>query len=476
MYHLDPLISKNISEFLKVSDLQKLINTFGSPLNIVFPEQLDQNAKRFSEIFDKHRMKGEIYYATKSNKSTALMKAALKAGTKIDVASLKELQDAFSVGFTGDQIEATGPKNDDFLILCMLHNVLVNIDDCGELEQLLSLKEKLSSRNNLRILARLNDFSSVQTTFIQKDSRFGINNSELVNFFNILEKNKEKISFEGFAFHLPTTSNTERLIAVENLIDLLIEANKNGFSANTINIGGGYSINYLKSKTQWDNYVHVLKESIIKKSKVMTWNDQGLGFWSDKGTLRGAQTFIDFFQSKDQFGELDELLSSYSSKYKTTIGQLFSENGWEFIIEPGRSLLDQAGITIAEILNTKKSLHNENLIIVDMNRSNLNSQDVEFMSDPLLVKDDREKQPSQDIFEGFIAGNLCLPHDFIMKRKVFFRTKPEKGDLLVFCNTAGYLMDFAESNTLKQKIGNKLSARISDDTFKIYLDENYPHF
>lgn len=473
-YQLEPLKSQRISEFLKSTHTHDLTKIFRSPLNIVFPQQMEENAAGFKEIFKKNHINGEIYYATKANKSLALIKGALQAGIKIDVASQKELQDALSIGFTGDKIEATGPKNEDFLALCLLHNVLINIDDVNELKLITELIEKLQKNEPTNILVRLNDFSSDQTKMIRKDSRFGIKSTQISEVYKLVKEFESSINLKGFSFHLPTTSNKERLIAIENVITLFIEAMEQGFDLDTIDIGGGFSISYLESKSQWDEYLNALKSSVVDQTESMSWNDQGLGFWGDKGTLKGAQSFPDFYREKDQFEELDELLSSYSTKFSSSIGDLISENGWKLMIEPGRSMLDQAGITIAKVINTKQSLKGENLIIADMNRSNLNSQDLEFMSDPVVIKskDGKKKQS----WKGFVAGNLCLPHDFVMKRKVFLKDTPQKDDLLVFCNTAGYSMDFAESNTLKQKIAKKIAIRFINNQFEIFEDENYPFY
>lgn len=47
--------------------------------------------------------------------------------------------------------------------------------------------------------------------------------------------------------------------------------------------------------------------------------------------------------------------------------------------------------------------------------------------------------------KAYIAGQSCLEDDLITNRFVSFNTVPERGDLLVFNNTAGYQMDLMES-------------------------------
>ena len=49
-----------------------------------------------------------------------------------------------------------------------------------------------------------------------------------------------------------------------------------------------------------------------------------------------------------------------------------------------------------------------------------------------------------------MAGNLCLEQDIITWRKISFEQQPEKGDYLIYYNTAGYQMDSNESNFHKR--------------------------
>lgn len=47
--------------------------------------------------------------------------------------------------------------------------------------------------------------------------------------------------------------------------------------------------------------------------------------------------------------------------------------------------------------------------------------------------------------EGFLTGTYCTESDLITWRRLRFPLGVARGDLLVFPNTAGYLMHFVES-------------------------------
>lgn len=471
--YLTPAVHPTVEEYISNTDaFHSLVNTYGSPLNIVFPQNMRTLVEKYNTIFSEYRIHGTVYYATKANKSNALLKYLSTQHTKVDVASVAELQAALSCGFAAERIEATGPKNDEFLTLCLLHGVLINVDDIAELTNVISLSTKLQLNRPVEVLIRVNDFSSSATKIIQKDVRFGINTSELPEVLTLLHSHKEHITFKGFSFHLATTSIKERAIALENCIELTLNAIENGLHPTTIDIGGGFSLNFLASQKEWSDYETALKESLLSHGQSISWNNSGLGFWAEKGTIRGSAKFSAFYNPISQFEELKQVLSTVSTKHGIALGQLISELGFELLIEPGRSLLDQVGITAARVLYVKKSLQNENLLVLEMNRSNLNAQDLEFMSDPILIK---ESPPQiNKPFECFLVGNLCLPHDFITRRKVYFKQKPEAGDILVFINTAGYFMDFDESATLRQPVARKIAVVQTNKAFSTYLDETFP--
>ena len=72
-----------------------------------------------------------------------------------------------------------------------------------------------------------------------------------------------------------------------------------------------------------------------------------------------------------------------------------------------------------------------------------------------------------------VAGNLCLEQDMITWRKIKFDYIPEKGDLLVYYNTAGYQMDSNESEFHKIPLVKKLIVENKEKGFKIMEDCEY---
>lgn len=202
----------------------------------------------------------------------------------------------------------------------------------------------------------------------------------------------------------------------------------------------------------------------------MSWNQSGMGYWAERGKIRGSAKFSDFYRSYDQFQELDKVLNSKIHTFGT-VAQFLQENMLTLFIEPGRSLLDQVGVTLARVVSINKSLKGETVVFLDMNRSHINSIELEFMSDPVVISTKEKIKPATD--GVFLSGNLCLPHDFICRRKVFFKQELEPGDILAFINTAGYFMDFTESETIQHPMAHKIAI----DSSTWFVDEKYePRF
>ncbi len=470
---LTPKIDEKIQKLLCDKNFVfDLMNAFGSPLNIIFPENIKQNINNFQEIFKKHRIVGHIYYAHKCNKSSAIAKEALYCGINIDVASLEELKHALSIGFVGNHIEATGPKNNEFIILGLRHNLLFNVDNLLELETIINFHKKIIKKEKTKILIRLNDFSSESEKFINRQSRFGISKKELSIFFQMVLDNQDILDFVGFSFHLDTVNIKEKIIAIENIILLFDKAYELGLNPSRINIGGGFKLNYLASSKEWDASISELKEAILNNDSDITWNHASFGLRVDNGILKGNLNLSNYYENNVKEKVLDEILSSKSSKFQNRmIGEILSENMIELMIEPGRSLLDQVGINITKIVYTKRSLQGDLLIGLDMNRTNLLIGEQEMLVDPILIS--KEEQEESATIGCYLLGNLCLESDLIFKHKIFFDTIPKVGDLLVFINTAGYFMDFNESKTIMQNIARKIVLTNENNKFNCYLDELY---
>lgn len=472
MFKFTPKLNQETRDIIENKEkLKELANCYGSPLNILFPNVMDKNISNFKETLKKHHLSGKIYYAHKCNKSNSFLKQALQNQINVDVASLEELKSALSNGFTGDKIEATGPKNDDFIILGIRHNIIFNVDNLEEIKKINYFKEKIQTKNKIRILLRLNGFKSEETKILNRNSRFGTPKSQLNKLIEYAQENDKNLEIIGISFHLDTVNVKEKILAIENCIEIFEEMFEKGLNPYVLDIGGGFKVNYIESQEEWDNSISELKEAILSGNNDLTWNNTSFGLRVEKGVLRGILNIHDYYNEITGNQLLDEILSSRLTKFQNReIGEILSENMIELYIEPGCSLLDGAGINIAKVNFVKENENGDYLVGLDMKRSDLLIGEQEMFVEPILISDSKEESNGKGVF---FIGNLCMENDIIFKRKIFTEKIPQSGDLVVFVNTAGYFMDFEQSHTIKQKIATKIIVTFENEKINLYMDEHY---
>lgn len=449
--------------------LLELSDGFGSPLNIVLPESVRQNIGEYQDVYNKHNISGKIFLAHKANKSEALVKETERQGICIDVASVKELENALRNGFTGDRIECTGPKNKRLLELSLKHGCMIHVDNFTELQQIERLHGKLGRDQKVRIQVRLTGFSPKDRETMRKDTKFGISLDDKEKLIEELKDKEDVIEFEGLAFHLDTSNIRKKVTALDNIFGIFQDFHEEGLTPKAINIGGGQRANYLESAEEWSSYKERIQKSLKGEAEPVTWNKQGFGYKVHGDQVIGSANFYDYYNETVKATYLDELLQKELPSHGQTFAEMLRQYLVKLYIEPGRSLYDQAGITIAKVNFVKDSLKGEKIVGLDMNMTNLNTNNWELMTDPVVINTE-ERKPLED--GVYFAGSLCLENDMIYNHKTFLDKGIGEDDLVVFVNTAAYHMDFGEARTIQKPIADKVAVTV-EDGFSWMKDERY---
>jgi len=94
----------------------------------------------------------------------------------------------------------------------------------------------------------------------------------------------------------------------------------------------------------------------------------------------------------------------------------------------------------------------------EMNVTHLHEQLVgsEFAVDPILLRE-KSSGDADKGFVGHLVGNLCMETDVLTWRPVRFGRTPERDDIIVFVNSAGYQMDFVEARTHSIPVPQKIA-------------------
>jgi len=443
-FPLAPITSEWMEEVLsKPNMVGKLMSDHGSPINLHHIGSFEKNIKTYNALFKKSGIDGKVYFARKANKSKALVRSALKMGIGIDTASQKELEQAILLGGRSDSVILTAAvKTPLMLRFAITNQIPIIIDNRDELNHVecISRKLKRKARIGLRMSCFIHQGQKLYSRFgfdIKSDSDF------LKERF-VGSSDVDNLELKGLHFHLDGYSITERATAVFQCLELINYFAERGRKLGFLDIGGGILMNYLRSESQWEKFQKALKSAVAGESDPITFGNIGLGFRkSDSGNgLAGRLGTYPYYNEINGAAFLEQILESRNFNNES-ISEILMGAGIQLRIEPGRSLLDQVGITIARVVHRKRDSRNDWLIGLEMNMSQLRSSSADYLVDPFVIY--HNPPESHDGIELYFTGAYCLEQDVILKRKLTYPGLPQVGDLVVFINTGGYMMHFYET-------------------------------
>ena len=424
--------------------LQSLFHEYGSPINLLQTEPFEDNYNRLARIFDKHDLSHTVFFARKANRCKIFVKESNRLGFGVDTASHLELKQCLEMGCDPRKLVLSAAVKDEALVRLAAHNdvlmILDNEDECHLANRIAAELGK-----TLKVGIRISGFHYKGNKLY---SRFGFDADHVVEFVasHLGRGNAhENLQYHGLHFHLDGYSAEQRSKALLQAIDLSDELQTQGIRTSFIDMGGGILINYLSSKSEWQVFWSELKKAVRCERTPVTFGNTGLGYQLINGELHGEPTVYPYYNELSKEGFLDAVLSYQNAKQETP-ASLLRARGIEIRIEPGRSLLDQTGLTMAEVVHRKRDSQGNWLVGLGMNRSQLNSSSADFLVDPVFVQagtGHRVMRPTP----VFFTGGYCLEQDIILKRKIVLPCLPEPGDVVCFPNTAGYMMHFYETRS-----------------------------
>ncbi|MFH9013491.1 Y4yA family PLP-dependent enzyme [Streptomyces sp. NPDC017943] len=454
--------------------LHTLADAFGSPLHVVVPDQIAENVEGFRSVYRTHRLPGQIFYAHKASRSSALLRRLAATDAGVDVASLGELQHALGAGFDARRITATGPKNPEFLWLAARTGVTVSADSAAELEQVAALVRK-HALPTVPVLLRLSGFEAPGVRVLSRRSRFGTPVRELALLLETVERHGDAMEATGVAFHLDTTSVAEKAVALEGCLVALEAFRSRGLRPRAVDIGGGFGVSYLAEREQWEAYTTELTAAVLGRRPPLAWGGHGYGLREESGTLRGTLGLYPAYRPVAGAAYLDELLGRPAAALGgRPLASLLLEHLYDLHTEPGRALLDQCGLTLARVLEVRAQDGGGPLLVrLAAKADDIALEDHGVLVDPVVVPRGAAGAAEERPVAVHLFGSLCLESDLITRRTVFLPRRPEPGDLLAFANTAGYAMDFHATGAQLQPTARKVAAWQDGDHWRWCLDEQF---
>ena len=429
--------------------INKLFETYGSPLNLHNLEPFAENYKQYAAVLDTYELDYSIFFARKANKSFGFVEKAKQTGFGVDTASFRELNQCLDIDFPTQKLVLTAAIKDERLVQLALENeVLIILDNEDECQ----LVNRLAARRNIKAKVGLR-ISGFKYEDQKLYSRFGIDIDDAYAFVNqnLGPQGKyDNLQFRGFHFHLDGYSIPQRGQALLQTIALAHKLKNKGITTSFIDIGGGFLTNYLSEKQQWKTFWEELKKAVRGERPQLTFGNNGLGYELIDQKIYGSPTVYPYFNETPKADFLERVLTT-KNKNGQTAASLLRQRDIELRMEPGRSLLDQTGMTVARVVHRKKDTRGNWLVGLQINRSQMTSSSADFLVDPAYIPL-QASQKNEKPVAVYFTGAYCLEKDIILKRKIVLPRLPCIGDAVAFLNTAGYMMHFyeTESHLLKK--------------------------
>ncbi|CAM3077413.1 diaminopimelate decarboxylase [Bacillus spizizenii] len=374
-------------------DALYLAEKYGTPLYVYDVALIRERAKSFKQAFITAGLKAQVAYASKAFSSVAMIQLAEEEGLSLDVVSGGELYTAVAAGFPAERIHFHGNnKGREELRMALEHRIgCIVVDNFYEISLLEDLCEETG--HSIDVLLRITPGVEAHThdyiTTGQEDSKFGfdLHNGQTERAIEQVLQS-EHIQLLGVHCHIGSQifDTAGFVLAAEKIFKKLDEWRESySFVSKVLNLGGGFGIRY----TEDDEPLH-------------------------------ATEYVE---------KIIEAVKENAARYGFNIPEIW--------IEPGRSLVGDAGTTLYTVGSQKEVPGVRQYVAVD-GGMNDNIR-------PALYQAKYEAATANRIGEAHdktvsIAGKCCESGDML----IWDIDLPEvkEGDLLaVFCTGAyGYSM------------------------------------
>ncbi|MCT4595673.1 MAG: diaminopimelate decarboxylase [Anaeromicrobium sp.] len=233
-------------------DTVKLAKKYGTPLYVMSEDYICERCKEIREDFLGKYENTRAVYASKAFLTLEMCRIIEREGLGIDVVSGGELYTAIKAGFPMEKVIFHGNnKTIDEIELAVKNNVgRMVVDNLYELELLNSVAQAFGKTMKIlfRITPGVDSHTHKYISTGQIDSKFGIPlKGNIINEAIKRAMDASHIELMGFHFHVGSQlfDNESHIKAVKILVELMKNMKEEeGFITKELNTGGGFGIYY----------------------------------------------------------------------------------------------------------------------------------------------------------------------------------------------------------------------------------------
>jgi diaminopimelate decarboxylase len=360
--------------------LFEISKKFGTPVYVYFEEIFRENVHKYFSAFKNYK-KFRLFYAYKANTNPYICKILKNLNVGADVVSEGELYlaknlniDPYNVIFTSNG------KTDKAIELALKFGCIINIDGFEEIEIIDEISKKINKKPKIsfRINPEVNPHTHTKIATGVKESKFGINIREAIDAYKIARQK----NFEILGIHAHIGSQITEIEPfieeAEKISNVVIELKNIGINLKFVDLGGGLGI----------DYKHEGEKILTQK-------------------------------------ELADGIIPVIEKLNKNLGYEV-----ELILEPGRSIIGNAGVLLTKVLSIKKTPYKK-FINVDAGFNDLIRPAMYDAYHKILNLNNIED--SNEYFD--IAGNLCESGDILGRER---KINAKRNDVLVVLDAGAY--------------------------------------
>ncbi|WP_342509776.1 diaminopimelate decarboxylase [Sporosarcina sp. FSL K6-2383] len=300
--HLYGTQSVNQQDHLTIGgvDTIDLAHTYGTPLVVYDTALFRERALAFKETFKNVGIRAQVAYASKAFSSIAIYEVAKQEGLSLDVVSGGELFTAIAADFPREKIHFHG-NNKSYTELQYAFDEKIGcivIDNFSEIALVKEIAE--SRREHMNVLIRVTPGVEAHThdyiTTGQEDSKFGfdLKNGQADEAFLHLHDHPY-IQLLGMHCHIGSQIfETDAFrFAAEVLMDKMIAwRDEHNFICTVLNLGGGFGIRYTEEDTPLvpSAYIEEMATIVLSMTRSHSypvpeiWIEPGRSLVGDAGT------------------------------------------------------------------------------------------------------------------------------------------------------------------------------------------------
>jgi diaminopimelate decarboxylase len=430
------------------------------PLHIYEAPVIRENLRAFKKVFQQYYSKARVCFAAKACTHPLVLKIAREEGCGSDVASYNETKCALSAGMPANMLDLNGNCKEDWLIEeAIKKGMNIIADSLEEFSNVAKIAARLNKKTKviLRISGyNLEDVTDDNVFTAGRWCKFGADIAVVPEFINSLEKYRS-LELIGFHTHIGSqiTKVEPYLLVLGKLIELGHFLQAHGRKCEVINIGGGFPVQYVDKQT-WDYIVERIKAGYLAStrgddSQIFVWRDGLAGFAAegDPKIHLNRWTGERFYTTLPKEKMLAAILTgkvTVSGRHLPTVEALRELGEPTLTIEPGRSVAEDAGVTLARVGIVKKVAQFHNLMNLELGVTSHGESLIEKPVKKWEVVSEGETT-NQQMFETFVGGNLCFSGDMISKYKVFLNREPKRGDVVMIHDTGAYTSSLLAANS-----------------------------